>query len=168
MSRRFFLLLGLMVAIALPAGCGESNGSGTAQPAFEAPLDADDSRPVYAPTEEQVPQEEAAPQGSITIEGVQVTAGKQVVVHGTSTLPDGTCLGSELWADGELQPWWPGDDCVVVENGAWQRVVRLGSDGTPAELDPAAQYMLRVFQQNGPNIVAVFPFDLSGPPPPMP
>ncbi len=123
---------------------------------------ASDDRLVF------VPQEAAAPQGSITIEEVEVKAGEQVVVRGRSTLPDGTCLGSELWADGENQPWWPGDACVPVENGAWQMVVRLGTGGVPAELDPSVQYMIRAYQQNGPNIVAVFPFDLAGPPAPEP
>jgi hypothetical protein len=119
---------------------------------------ASDERLVF------MPREGEAPQGSITIEGVQVTTGEQIIVHGQSTLLDGTCLGSELWADGENQAWWPGEDCVAVENGAWQMAVQLGTSESPAELDRSAQYMLRVFQQNGPNIVAVFAFDLAGPP----
>jgi hypothetical protein len=104
----------------------------------------------------------------ITIEGVQVTAGEQIVVHGQSTLSDGTCLGSELWADGELQAWWPSVICVPVHKGAWEMNVRLGSGEVPAVLDPSAQYMLRVYQQNGPDIVSVFAFDLAGPPAPEP
>jgi hypothetical protein len=110
--------------------------------------------------------EPEAPRGSITIEGVQVTAGEQIVVRGRSTLPDGTCLGSELWADGELQAWWPGDACVPVENGAWQMVILPGVGEVPAQLDRSAQYMIRVYQQNGPDITAVFAFDLVGPPTP--
>jgi hypothetical protein len=121
---------------------------------------ASDERLVF------VPPEAGAPQGSITIEGVQVTPGEQIAVHGQSTLPDDTCLGSELWAAGTRQSWWPGDACVLVQNGVWQMSVRLGSDGVPAELDPSAQYMLRVYQQNGPDIVSVFAFDLAGPPVP--
>jgi hypothetical protein len=119
---------------------------------------ASDERLVF------VPQEGGAPQGSITIEGVQVTAGEHVVVHGQSTLPGSTCLGSELWADGELQTWWPGDACVPVEGGTWQMTARLGAGDVPSELDRSAQYMLRVYQQNGPDIAAVFAFDLAGPP----
>ena len=119
---------------------------------------ASDERLVFAP------QEGGKPQGSITIQGVQVTAGEQIVVHGRSTLPDGTCLGSELWADGELQSWWPGGACVAVEEGSWQMVVRLGEGEVPAELDRSAQYMFRAYQQNGPDVTAVFAFDLAGPP----
>ena len=123
---------------------------------------ASDWRLVFVPPEGQ------APQGNITIEGVQVTDGEQIAVHGQSTLPDGTCLGSELWAGGEPQAWWPGNTCVPVQNGAWQISVHLGSGEAPADLDPSAQYMLRVYQQNGPDIVSVFPFDLAGPPTPKP
>jgi len=113
-------------------------------------------------------QEGSVPQGSITVEGVQVTAGEQIAVQGQSTLPDGTCLGSELRADGELQTWWPGDTCVAVEGGAWQMVVPLGASGIPAQLDPSAEYVLRVFQQNSTDVVTVFAFDLAGPPIPNP
>jgi len=115
-----------------------------------------------------VPDEGITPQGSITIEGVQVTAGERITVRGRSTLPDGTCLGTELWADGELQTWWPGDTCVPVQDGAWQLSVLLGQDGAPVELNATAQCMVRAYQQNGPNIVSVFPFDLAGPPTPNP
>jgi hypothetical protein len=121
-----------------------------------------DKRLVFVPPDGHVPQ------GGITIEGVQVTEGEGIAVHGQSTLPDGTCLGSELWADGELQAWWPGETCVPVQNGVWQMIVRLGSHGVPAQLEPSAQYMLRVYQQNGPDIVSVFAFDLAGPPAPEP
>jgi hypothetical protein len=115
-----------------------------------------------------VPQEGKAPQGSITITNVQVTAGKHIVVRGLSTLPDGTCLGTELWADGELQAWWPGETCVPVADGTWQLVVPLEDREPPAALDTSAHYMLRAFQQNGQNVVSVFAFDLTGPPTPTP
>jgi hypothetical protein len=123
---------------------------------------ASDQRLVF------VPQQGPAPEGSITIEGVEVAAGEQIVVSGQSTLPDGTCLGSELWADGDLQAWWPGDACVPVEAGRWQMVVRLGRGEVPSQLNPLAQYMLRAYEQNGPDLVAVFAFDLGGPPTPEP
>jgi hypothetical protein len=140
-------------------------------PGYAIELDVDGQVYEYRASDERlvfVPREGEAPRGSITIEGVRVTAGQQIVVRGRSTLPDGTCLGSELWAGGENQTWWPGDACVGVQNGTWQIVVRLGTGEVPAELDRTAQYMLRVYQQGGPNIVAVFAFDLTGPPTPAP
>jgi hypothetical protein len=136
-------------------------------PGYVIKLAVEDRVYTYHASEERVvyvPQESQAPQGSVTIEGVQVTTGEEIVVRGRSTLPDGTCLGSELWADGELQPWWPGDACVPVDSGTWQMGIRLGEGGVPAELDPSAQYMLRAYQQGGLDITAVFAFDLAGPP----
>jgi hypothetical protein len=115
-----------------------------------------------------VPDDEGQPPtGRITIKGVQVSS-EQVIVHGQSTLPNGTCLGTELWADGELQTWWPTDACARVQDGAWQLAVPLGAEGAPNELDPTAQYMLRAWLPGGPNIVSVFAFDLAGPPTPEP
>jgi hypothetical protein len=110
----------------------------------------------------------SAPQGRITAEGVQVTDDEQIVVHGQSTVPDGTCLGSELWADGELQAWWPGDACAAVTDDVWQMVVPLAAGGVPSQLDPSAEYVLRVFQQNRTDVATVFAFDLAGPPAPNP
>jgi len=98
--------------------------------------------------------------GRITIEGVEVTDA-QVIVRGQSTLPDGTCLGTELWADGALQTWWPVDACAAIRQGAWELVVPLGAGQV---LEPGVQYMVRAYQPGGPSIVATFPFDLDGPP----
>jgi hypothetical protein len=123
---------------------------------------ASDERLVFAP------QEGAVPQGQLTIEAVKVVEGERIVVRGSSTLPDGTCLGSELWAGGELQNWWPGEACVPVAGGTWEMIVPLGEAGAPPALEPAAQYMLRAFQHGGPNVVATFAFDLAGPPTPAP
>ena len=98
--------------------------------------------------------------GAITVEGVTVTA-EQVVVRGTSTLPDCTCVSAELWADGAPQDWWPVDACASVGEGAWELVIPLPSGQT---LQPGVQYMVRAYQPGGPNVVSTFPFDLDGPP----
>lgn len=111
-----------------------------------------------------VPDEPAAPDRDLTITGVQVDPEVGVTLRGVSSLPDDTCLGSELWADGEPQTWWPGSDCIAVQGGAWSYTVPLGAGDSPEALDVEAQYMLRVFQQGGPDVVAVFAFDLSAPP----
>jgi hypothetical protein len=110
-----------------------------------------------------VPDKEGQPPiGRITVEGVKVTV-TQVVVRGKSTLPDGTCLNTELWADGALQAWWPAGACAPIWQGAWELVVPLEARQA---LQPGVQYMVRVYQPGGPNIVATFPFDLDGPPTP--
>jgi hypothetical protein len=103
--------------------------------------------------------------GNITIESIQVVSG-QVIFTGQSTLPDGTCLQTQLFADGEPEAWWPSNSCVPVQDGAWRIVVPLDGEGAPSELDPAVQYMLRAWSQDNPSIKAVFWFDLAGPPTP--
>jgi hypothetical protein len=98
----------------------------------------------------------------ITIEGVEVSD-ELVVVQGKSALPDGTCLNAELWADGVLQNWWPVDTCASIRKSAWEFVVPLEAGQS---LQPGVQYVVRVYQPGGPNIVATLPFDLDGPPTP--
>jgi hypothetical protein len=110
-----------------------------------------------------VPSEEGRPSGGrIIIEGVEASS-KQVIVRGQSTLEDGTCLNAELWADGVLQTWWPTEVCALIQQGAWELVVPLEVGQV---LQPGVQYIVRVYQPGGPNIVATFPFDLEGPPTP--
>lgn len=105
--------------------------------------------------------------GEITIEGVQVHSGNSIAFTGRSTLPEGTCLQTELVADGERESWWPVEDCVPVGgDGTWTIVVPLGEGGAPDELDPTVQYELRAWQQSDPTMQAVFWFDLAGPPAP--
>ncbi|MBC7251242.1 MAG: hypothetical protein H5T62_13260 [Anaerolineae bacterium] len=106
-----------------------------------------------------------SPTGRIIVEGVEVSA-TQVIVWGKSTLPDGTCVSAELWADGVLQEWWPSGACARVTQGAWELMVAVPEGET---LRPGVQYMLRAYQPGGPNIVATFAFDLDTPPlPPTP
>jgi len=111
-----------------------------------------------------VPDEAAASASDIVITGVQVADGS-MTVRGQSSLPNGACLGSELWADGEMQTWWPGEECIEVQAGNWIFTLPLG-EGSQDVLDERTQYMLRVFLQGGADIVSVFAFDLAAPPMP--
>ncbi len=100
---------------------------------------------------------------SVTVESVHVSRGR-LAFSGKSTLPDGTCLQNQLFADGIPVPWWPTDTCATVQNGTWQMAVRLGEGGTPDELDATVEYTLRAWQRDNPAIAAeIFPFDLAGP-----
>ena len=103
--------------------------------------------------------------GNITIESIRVVSG-HVISTGQSTLPDGTYLKTQLFADGGPEAWWPPGSCVPVQDGMWRIVVPLSEEGAPGELDPAVQYMLRAWAQDNPPIEAVFWFDLAGPPTP--
>ena len=115
------------------------------------------------PTPVQSDREQAR---KITGESLRINSGR-IVFTGQSTLPDGTCLQTQLFANDSPVTWWPKDTCAVVQAGGWRLVVRLGAGGTPDELDPAFEYVLRVWQRDDPSVeMDIFPFDLMGPPPP--
>jgi hypothetical protein len=89
-----------------------------------------------------------------------------MLVHGTTTLPDDTCITTELWTDGIPVPWWPTDACATVKNGAWKLQVSL-DEGEP--LRPGLQYFVRAYLPGGADVVSNFPFNLDAPPsPPSP
>jgi hypothetical protein len=106
-----------------------------------------------------------APLNAIVIESARVVPLGHIEFEGRSTLPDGTCLLTELSADGMPETWWPADACAVIESGQWQIRVLLGNNGVPQELSGEKQYILRVWKRGNPSVKAEpFWFDLSGPP----
>lgn len=133
-------------------------------PGYVIELSAEGETYHYHASEDRVvavPEEEnQSPDGSIDVEGVEVSA-EQVVIRGTSTLEEGACVNAELWADGAPLSWWPTEVCASVEGGTWELVVPL-EEGQA--LQSGVQYMVRAYQPGGPNIVSTFPFDLDGPP----
>ncbi|MBW6467131.1 MAG: hypothetical protein K0B06_11550 [Brevefilum sp.] len=97
---------------------------------------------------------------TLDITGVEVRAGEQIAFTGTTTLPEGACLLSELTQDGDLVPWWPGDTCTLISGPTWKINVFLTEP-----LDEDAQYTLRAWYDEDPEGVAdVFYFDLAPPP----
>jgi hypothetical protein len=99
--------------------------------------------------------------GSITVEGVTVSD-TQITFHGKSTLPDETCINTELLADGIPLEWWPGDTCVDLSQGKWEFRVLLEGKA----LQAGTQYVLHAYQHDHPNNTANLAFDVGGPPPP--
>lgn len=117
-------------------------------------VSADDPQVLSSENEEFISGER------IFIEGDSVN-GDQVTISGTSTLPSGSCVNTELWADGTPVIWWPTNACISIQEGSWKQVVVLEPDQA---LQPNVQYMIRAYQSGGPDIVATFPFDLNSPP----
>jgi hypothetical protein len=116
---------------------------------------ASDKRVVLLPTGTE------SAEGSITIQSVHAERG-EITFSGQSTLSQGTCLRTQLFADGTQVAWWPADACANVQDGAWEIAVPLPEEG----LDPSVQYVLHVRQQGAPSVEAKFPFDSTGPPTP--
>ncbi len=103
-------------------------------------------------------------QAELTIAGVEVTD-QHVVIRGETTLSEGACVNTELWADGEPVSWWPTEACAAVRDGSWELLVPLDAD---QQLESGVQYMARAYQPGGPQIVSTFPFNLDAPPSPAP
>ena len=101
----------------------------------------------------------------LVVDRVQVDSG-QIVFHGSTLLPGGTCLLSRLYIDDSPASWWPYDRCTPVQEGKWEVHVPLGEDGSPDELDALIQHKLRVWKQGDPSVETEFWFDMSGPPAP--
>jgi hypothetical protein len=109
-------------------------------------------------------QSEPVPEvGQVTVQRVQVD-GQRVLIAGSSGLPDGTCILSELRADGVLQAWWPTDRCATVQGGKWNLAVALVRAGAPESLRKDTMYEVRAWSRESPSTSVVFPFDLAGPP----
>lgn len=103
----------------------------------------------------------------IDIDGVEVREGELIGFSGTTTLPGGECLNSELTQDGMPVEWWPVDQCFEISAQEWRISVALGTEDRPENLDGDTQYQLRVWWPSAPETVLdVFYFDLSAPPSP--
>jgi hypothetical protein len=104
---------------------------------------------------------DAGMMGTVTIEGVRVTA-DAIVVTGRSTFPDGTSIQTELLAGDQATLWWPESASATVQDGAWQITVPL--DG--ATLDRETSYIVYAWTETDDATRVAFPFDLAGPPTP--
>jgi hypothetical protein len=88
-----------------------------------------------------------------------------ILLDGKSTLPEGSCLLSQFFANEVLQSWWPSQDCVWVKDGEWHIQVQLGGAGMPKVLNDVDEYSFIVWLREDPSIRWMDYFDLAGPPP---
>ncbi len=95
-----------------------------------------------------------------------VSVHNEVLLEGTSTLPEATVLRSQLFADGEPESWWPKNTTAVVRNGKWKLELALGEAGRLDKLSTEAEYLLLVWKEDEPAVRSGIYFDLSGPPAP--
>jgi len=85
-----------------------------------------------------------------------------------STLPDGTCLRTQLFVEDEPLDWWPTETCAEVQDGTWRISVSLQERGAPYERPPEGAYTLVAWQEERRIASAMFWLDYSGPPTPSP
>jgi len=101
----------------------------------------------------------------IRIQNVQVREKEAIEFSGSTNVPEGNCLFTELYGDDVLVSWWPTGKCFPSTAGDYQFSISLGEEGAPELLDTAVQYSLQVYWPGAPNEVrAAFPFDLTPPP----
>lgn len=120
-----------------------------------------------APTADPGGVEENLTAYVITITGVSVAEGDNLMVRGTTTIPEGHCLYTQLFADGLEVDWWPVGKCYPLLGPDWQFAIPLSEEGAPAELDPSAAYRLEVWWPGAPGDTrTAIEFDLAAPPAP--
>lgn len=102
---------------------------------------------------------------SCLIHGTSIQAGVgSIIFSGTSELPDGTILQSQLYENDILLTWWPTDREFPVQNGKWQMKVTLGKNGAPVDVAPCSYYFLKIWVKDDPSIIGGHSFDTIGPP----
>jgi hypothetical protein len=113
---------------------------------------------------------QAATDASLRVVHVRVAHEEEkVTVWGEASLPDGTCIQTQLLLNDEVVSWWPSGACAQVQDGGWEMDVSLPPAGAPdgGDFDEASQamYVLRATAEEYPEIEAArFPLDLYGPP----
>lgn len=103
----------------------------------------------------------------VLVTGVTVKQGDKIELSGTTTLPEGNCVYTQLLRDGDAVDWWPVGKCFPITGLGWQFSIPLGKEGAPDGLDHEASYTIKVWWPGAPEVTrAEFPFDLAAPPAP--
>ena len=101
----------------------------------------------------------------IWIKSVQVREKDSIEFSGSTNIPEGNCLFTELYENNALSSWWPVGKCFPSTGGDWQFSIALGKEGVPEQLDTNAAYVFQAYWPGDPeNVRASFPFDLTPPP----
>jgi len=104
----------------------------------------------------------------IVIQGISIRAHFEIVIEGTSTLADGTCIQTRLFSGTEPQQWWPADLCATLQGGKWKLAISLDEiENAPDRLGESEIYKVLAWQQGNPSVYSEpFVFEFIGPPTP--
>jgi len=120
--------------------------------------------PVPAPTPIPGPSPSIEPSKDIDANHVHVNNGEDIVFSGTSMLPDGTDLQTQLYIGDEPLSWWPTEKIIRVQDGEWEITVLLVDNGEPRYLSTTTYYSFNVWEKDNPIVTAGIGFDMMGPP----
>ena len=98
----------------------------------------------------------------IWIRDISVEPGVRMELTGTTTLPEGNCVYTQLAQDSAAVDWWPVGKCFPVSQPEWSFAVPLGAEGAPQNLEPEADYCIRVWWPGAPSVtLAEYHFNLT-------
>jgi len=149
--------LSILVMVLLVSSCQFIAG--------EAPASLPEPAPTPVPRLGPEPLPSPEPGKKIGANRSAVKNGDFIELSGTSVLPDGTYLQTQLYVGDEPLSWWPTDKPVQVRNGMWEITVPLGKNGAPKYLSMSTYYSFKVWEKDNPAVMAGYGFDLMGPPP---
>jgi hypothetical protein len=146
----------LLIATCLFSGCGYITGAAI----DNTPTD-NIEKPAAATA---VRIDTSAIQFSHQIGPASISAGGgSIRFFGTTELPDGTILQSQLYENDILLTWWPAEREFPIQNGNWQIEVPLGENGAPEDVAPCSFYFLKTWVKDDPSIIDGIFFDTFGP-----
>lgn len=96
----------------------------------------------------------------LTVDDLQAGAGR-LAFSGSTSLPDQTCLLTQVLIEGAVAPDWP-VDCVFPVNGRWRLEVAVGLRGQPPQPRSGADWAFVIWTRDLPGLAA----RRSGPPGP--
>jgi len=98
----------------------------------------------------------------IEIQDVSVELGVKVEFSGTTSLPEGNCVYTQLVQDNLAVEWWPVGKCFPVTQPEWSFAIPLGVEGAPENLDPEGDYCIRMWWPGAPSVtLAEYHFNLA-------
>jgi hypothetical protein len=92
------------------------------------------------------------------------TSNTSILISGTTDLPEGTVIRSQLYENYILLTWWPSDREYVIEDGEWEIKVLFEETGPHDDFIPESGYWLIIRVKNDPSIVDGVFWDTVGPP----
>jgi len=98
----------------------------------------------------------------IQVQDVVVEPGVQIELSGSTTLPEGNCVFTQLLREGTAVDWWPVGKCFPISSPEWAFSIPLGVEGAPQDLDPDVDYCLRIWWPGAPSVsLAEYHFTLA-------
>lgn len=79
---------------------------------------------------------------------------RMYIFSGRTTLPNNSCIQTQLLANGELVDWWPVDQCASLWRGRWKMIAPLYAK----KLTPGVTYSLHAWLREVPTTETVAEF----------